>query len=180
MAENIIFIRAFEYTIGIEGGYQCDPDDKGNWTGGEIGVGELKGTKYGISAASYPDLDIKNLTPEKAKEIYYRDWWMKLRLNGVLSPRIAAEIFDTCVNCGKVAGVRIAQESLAIVGRPVSVDGIMGPKTLKAINAYPYQNDLLIVLNGEQYVYYKQLIQENPRFQKYARGWRKRVNFSIQ
>lgn len=33
-----------------------DANDPGNWTGGEIGKGECKGTNYGISAASYPDL----------------------------------------------------------------------------------------------------------------------------
>jgi hypothetical protein len=45
------FDRAFEETIGLEGGFSRNPDDNGNWTGGRRGLGELKGTKYGISAA---------------------------------------------------------------------------------------------------------------------------------
>ena len=33
---------AKENTLNMEGGYQCDPDDKGNWTGGQKGIGVLK------------------------------------------------------------------------------------------------------------------------------------------
>jgi lysozyme family protein len=39
-------------------------------------VGELKGTNFGISAASYPDLDIRNLTQQDADAIYRRDYWL--------------------------------------------------------------------------------------------------------
>jgi len=55
-----------------EGGYVNNPNDPG---------GE---TKYGISKRSYPNVDIKNLTPEQALEIYHRDFW----------PRIPAHLPD--------------------------------------------------------------------------------------
>jgi hypothetical protein len=42
------------------------------WTTGIIGKGICKGTKYFISAMTYPDLDIKNLL-DQAKAIYKRD-----------------------------------------------------------------------------------------------------------
>ncbi|BAQ50276.1 glycosyl hydrolase 108 family protein [Methylobacterium aquaticum] len=58
-----------------EGGYTANAKDPGNWTGGKVGKGQLKGTKYGISAASYPTLDIKNLTRDQAAAIYRRDYW---------------------------------------------------------------------------------------------------------
>ena len=58
-----------------EGGYSSIPEDKGNWTSGKIGVGVLMGTKFGISAARYPFLDIKNLTLAEAKDIYFDDFW---------------------------------------------------------------------------------------------------------
>ena len=40
-----IFDKTFERSMGHEGGYQCDPKDRGNWTGGEVGKGVNKGTK---------------------------------------------------------------------------------------------------------------------------------------
>ena len=55
------FCAAVQVIIMHEGGWQHDPRDRGNWTGGEVGRGECKGTKYGISAASYPALDIEIL-----------------------------------------------------------------------------------------------------------------------
>lgn len=59
------------------GGWTINPNDPGNWTGGKKGVGELKGTKWGIAANTYPNLDIKNLTREQADAIYLRDYWPK-------------------------------------------------------------------------------------------------------
>lgn len=59
------------------GGWTIDPADPGNWTGGKRGVGELKGTKFGIAANTYPELDIKNLTRAQADQIYMRDYWPK-------------------------------------------------------------------------------------------------------
>ena len=59
------------------GGWTINPNDPGNWTGGRKGVGQLKGTKYGIAANTYPHLDIKNLTLAQADEIYIRDYWPK-------------------------------------------------------------------------------------------------------
>ncbi len=69
----------FEMAVAVvlrhEGGFQRDPGDRGNWTGGAVGLGELRGTKFGISAASYPGEDIEGLTEERAREIYYKDFW---------------------------------------------------------------------------------------------------------
>lgn len=69
------FDAAFEVVVDIEKGFQKDESDPGNWTGGEKGKGVLKGTKYGISAKSYPTLDIENLTLDQAKDIFWRDYW---------------------------------------------------------------------------------------------------------
>lgn len=90
------FARAFEIIVGVEGALSVDPNDKGNWTGGQIGAGELKGTKYGISAASYPDLDIVNLTLEQAGAIYKRDYWDAWSLDTVPWDR-ALVTFDAAV-----------------------------------------------------------------------------------
>ena len=64
---NARFLKAFEKVLRHEGGYVNDPLD----LGGE--------TKYGISKRSYPHLDIKNLTLDQAKQIYFRDFWQRGR-----------------------------------------------------------------------------------------------------
>ena len=93
------FNEAFKIIIGHEGGYQNLYNDRGNWTTGIIGQGERKGTKYGITAMSYPTLDIKNLTLDDARRIYKANYWDKI--NGdKLEPALALVAFDTAVNSG--------------------------------------------------------------------------------
>lgn len=91
----------FNYALGVvlssEGGLSLDEKDKGNWTGGVVGVGELKGSNYGISAASYPDLDIAALTWDDAKEIYKRDFWPYA---ANFPPALAVVALDIAINHG--------------------------------------------------------------------------------
>jgi len=64
-----------DHIKAVEGGFQADPRDPGNWTGGEVGSGQLIGTKYGISAAANPDVDIRNLTWPQAEALYVERYW---------------------------------------------------------------------------------------------------------
>ena len=56
-----LFDVYFEKVISHEGGYSNDAKDPG---------GE---TNFGISKRAYPQVDIKNLTRDAAKQIYKRD-----------------------------------------------------------------------------------------------------------
>lgn len=97
MRSNFDYI--FKKLIGHEGGWGNDPRDRGNWTSGKIGVGVNKGTKYGIAAHVYPNLDIKNITLADAKEIYLRDYWAPV--NGDKLPSgVDYSVFDIAVNSG--------------------------------------------------------------------------------
>jgi lysozyme family protein len=103
------FRTALEFTLKWEGGYTDHPSDPGNWTGGSVGSGELKGTKYGISGASYPSLDIKNLTVEEAGKIYREKYWDAI--NGDLMPFPASmAVFDFAVNSGVGRATRLWEE----------------------------------------------------------------------
>ena len=85
MTDN--FEKAVDIVLKFEGGYSNNPLD----SGGE--------TKYGISKSAYPYLDIATLTLEKAKAIYYNDYW--LRSGAALLPWPLSLIhFDTAVNMG--------------------------------------------------------------------------------
>ena len=121
---TITFEQAFERLIGHEAGYTNLRSDPGNWTGGVVGKGQLKGTKYGIAANTYPHIDIKNLTLAEAKEIYRRDWWEKLGAEQLHSA-IVFQLWDFAVNAGKSRAIKELQQ---VVGVPA--DGIIGPKRL--------------------------------------------------
>jgi lysozyme family protein len=100
-----LYDRIFKTIVNVEGGFTKNPKDRGNWTSGVIGRGELKGTKYGISAMAYPHLDIKNLTVEQAKDIYYRDYWLKAGCHQ-LPADAALLLFDMAVNSGVGAALK--------------------------------------------------------------------------
>ena len=98
------FDKAFAIIVGprIEGkSLSIDARDKGNWTGGEIGKGKLVGSKFGISAAQYPDENIVGLTIERAKFLFKRDYWDKWMLDSVEWGK-ALLVFDTAINGGHV------------------------------------------------------------------------------
>lgn len=88
--------RSIAFVARWEGGYQNVENDAGNWTSGQVGVGENKGTNWGISAASYPHLDIKNLTQIEAHEIFERDYWQASGANQLDWPACLL-VFDTAI-----------------------------------------------------------------------------------
>lgn len=121
------FDQAFDALLGHEGGYSCEHADPGNWTGGAVGEGILKGTKYGIDSASYPALDIRNLTEDQARAIYRRDYWERVRGDD-LPPGLALLVFDAAVNNGVDRATRWLQ-----IAAGTEVDGALGPQTLAAV-----------------------------------------------
>lgn len=159
-----IFDKTFERSMGHEGGYQCDPKDRGNWTSGEVGKGTNKGTKWGLSAATYPSLDIKNITYEQAKEIYYKDWWVKFGMDKWPNA-LAYQMFDAAINHGTVRANQFLQS--AVGTKP---DGIIGPITTSTVLA-ANPNDVLLLFLAERLEY----LTNVKTWDAYSKGWSRRV-----
>lgn len=121
------FDEIFQLLIGHEGGFTNNAADPGNWTGGGVGAGVCKGTKYGISAKSYPDEDIAGMTLERAAAIYREHYWAPIRGDDLPAP-LALMVFDSAVNNGVGNAVRWLQEAVG-----AHTDGVMGPATLAAV-----------------------------------------------
>lgn len=161
-----MFDEKFEYAIKIvlkhEGGYSNDSVDPG---------GE---TKYGISKRSYPMIDIKNLTIDKAKTIYYYDFWLKGRYYKIIDIKLAAKTFDAGVNMGTNRANKLLQSACNNLGSNLLVDGLIGPNTLNIVNSYN-SIELLDVYRDEMYKFYTNLIKRRPSLVKYVNGWRNRA-----
>lgn len=69
-------------------------------------------TKYGISQKSYPAKDIKNLTEQQAKDIYYVDYWIASGANNILSQELAEAVFDYAVNAGPNTAKKLYELSI--------------------------------------------------------------------
>lgn len=127
---NNNYQSAFTEVIGNEGGFKKEAIDRMDWTSGICDVGILRGTKYGISAGTYPFLDIENLTLDEARDIYKKDWWDKFQ-GDFLPYELAYQVFDSEINHGHKVGVRFLQEAM-----DVHNDGVLGPVTLRAIGTW--------------------------------------------
>jgi lysozyme family protein len=134
------FDEAFTALMNVERGFTDYPSDPGNWTGGRVGVGACRGTKYGISAASYPNLDIKALTLDQARAIAKRDYWDVYHCDE-FDGRIGFQVFDAAYNGGHAA--RWLQQAAG-----ADADGEIGPATIAAVKA---ADPLKVVMRFDAY-----------------------------
>jgi lysozyme family protein len=163
------FDRMFDVVIGNEGGFTSDPQDPGNWTGGAVGAGRCHGTKFGISAAAYPDVDIANLTLDLAGSIYQRDYWQRIA-GDRLPAALALLVFDAAVNSGVGRAARWLQQAAQ-----VPQDGMIGPRTLAAINRVAEQPEGVANLCAEFLAQRLWFMTSLPTWKTFGLGWARRL-----
>jgi lysozyme family protein len=154
-----IFLKCFNRVIGHEGKFTLNPKDPGNWT--KDGV--LKGTKFGLSARSYPDLDIKNLTAEDAKIEYYK-FFLSAKLSK-FSDAMKFQIFDAAFNHGFKWAAKILQRSVG-----AKDDGFIGMDTMVALSRKSEDDQLLLFL-AQRTLFYTDL----THFNEFGKGWTRRI-----
>jgi len=163
------FDRMFDIVVGHEGGFTSNPADPGNWTGGAVGSGVCRGTRFGISAAAYPDLDVANLTIDTAKELYQRDYWQRFA-GDHLPPALALMAFDASVNNGTGRAIRWLQQLVN-----VSQDGIVGEATLHAIDQAATRPDGIANLCVEFLALRLLFMASLPTWKTFGLGWARRL-----
>ncbi len=153
------FDEIIEVVLEHEGGYVNDPKDPG---------GE---TNFGIAKRSHPDVDIKNLTKEGAKEIYKEVYWDKNKVES-LPEELWHIYFDMCVNQGKSRAVKIIQRAVNGKGGSLTVDGGLGPMTIAAIGKSRVELDRV---RAYRVKYYADLVTKKPDLERFYFGWFKRA-----
>lgn len=146
------FKKAFKKLIGHEGGYVNHPDDPG---------GE---TNFGISKRSYPGEDIAGMTLDRAKVIYFRDYWLKAGCDKLPHPVDFLQ-FDAAVNSGVVIANMWLQRAVG-----TAEDGVLGPITLAAVEAlHPYE--LAARVSSIRLNFMTRL----STWSSFGRGWARRI-----
>lgn len=156
-----------------EGGFQKNKNDHANWDSGQIGVGNLVGTKYGITAVDMPGRDIENLTPADAIE-FYKGYWKDL-YSQIESQMVANKLFDMGVLFGITKAIEVLQATLKPAFPEVSVDGNFGPVTLNAVNQSE-ENSLLQAYKTSLVAYTLKIAQVKPQERIFVSGWGRRIN----
>ena len=179
------FERAAAFTLSerVEGGY-VSPEAAARVgdTGGE--------TNRGITKRDYPDEDIKELTRERALEIYHRDYWSSEGVQKSLCDRLPWPLnlahFDCTVNIGNAYRPKgddwlWTGNANEILQRAAGVpdDGHIGPITLAAIlMADP--TELALQQIDERIAFYLKLIEISPSKSVFRGGWLNRCELLRQ
>jgi lysozyme family protein len=134
---NAAFEDALQNTLKYEGGYVADDAGKGP-------------SNFGINKSANPDVDIKGLTKDKARELYKKRYWDVIGGDALAAknPALAKVAFDTAVN--------------------------LGPEKAKTIIAQA-KDDPAQILKMRQ-AHYDNLLDANPeKFGKFEKSWNNRM-----
>jgi len=151
---------AFAAVLKHEGGYVNHPRDPGGMT--NLGV-----TKRAWEAYVGHEVDeaaMRALTPEIVKPFYKKMYWDKIKGDDLPSG-VDYAAYDLAVNSGTGRAAKYLQE---IAGVPS--DGIIGPKSLAAIQACP-ANEMVDALCDMRLDFLKRL----PTWDTFGKGWGRRV-----
>lgn len=159
--------------LAAEGGYVNDPSD----SGGE--------TNYGITAAVARENgyygEMRLMPRDFAFTIYSSRYWDSLCADD-MPGTVAAEVVDAGVNLGTIQAAKFLQRCLNVFNKQGSlyndtkVDGIIGPATISALNAYLSFRDestLVKALNCLQGSFYIELAERRQKDERFVYGWLK-------
>lgn len=164
-----IYLAVIDVVLGNEGGLSMVATDPGNWTGGAVKLGTLKGTKWGLSAASFPTLDIPNITRDQAIAIYYPLYFQKAACS-TLPAQIALLVMDAAVNNGVGRAVRWLQAAVGAIP-----DGLFGTASKRAVDSMltlPLGQDALSAEFQTQRLMFMSAL---PTWKTFGLGWARRL-----
>jgi lysozyme family protein len=177
------FNKAIITVLKHEGGFCNDPDDPGGATSYGISLRFLlkRGSlKLGdIDGDGDIDIDdIREMSLEDAKNIYYKEWWQKYRYGQIDHQELATKIFDFSVNMGSRQAHKLLQRALRACGMPVKDDGILGARSRAAIRLVTESgrgDALLCALRSEAAGFYRLLAATKRKLAKFLNGWLSRA-----
>lgn len=153
------------FILRWEGGYINDQADLG------------KQTNKGVTLSTYRSVfgknktvsDLKKITDEQWEFIFKKFYWDKWKADYIKDQNVANILVDW-LWCSGSYGINIPQRVLG-----VSVDGIVGSKTIAAINARDGR-ELFDTIKQERKDFIDRICQTRPQNRKFKNGWMNRIN----
>ena len=152
-----------------EGGFVNDPSDLGG------------ATNMGVTLATYaiycrkkgkPEptvADLKQLKLSELTDILKSMYWDVFRADDIASQSVA----NICVDWFWMSGYTAIKKVQRLVG--TKADGIVGPKTIAAINSRS-PLPLFGLIKEARQAYYDEICQARAANKKFYRGWMNRLN----
>ena len=153
------------FILRWEGGYINDQADLG------------KQTNKGVTLSTYRSVfgknktvsDLKKITDDQWEFIFKKYYWDKWKADDIKDQNVANILVDWVWASGAY-GIKIPQRVLG-----VNVDGIVGPKTIAAVNARDGR-ELFDKIKQERKDFIDRICQTRPQNKKFKNGWLNRIN----
>lgn len=155
----IPFIRKWE------GGWANDPDDAGGCTMAGVTIATYR--KYYGNDKTCDDL--RFITQDEWLHIFKAGYWDKMKGDLIENQSIAQLCVDMAWGSGSYWAIRKTQRAIG-----VKDDGIIGPKTLAALNAEPHEEVFDKIWNMRREWLCN--IAKKGNNKKFLKGWLRRLN----
>ena len=159
------------FILKWEGGFVNDPDDLGGATNIVVTIGTWKSCAYDKDGDG--DIDVDDLHLLTREDVVNRvlkpHYWDRWKADEIKSQSVANILVDWVWASG-AHGIKIPQRLLG-----VTVDGIVGPKTIAAVNA-KNPRELFDMIKIARFDFIEDICRKRPTNNKFKRGWMNRIN----
>lgn len=151
--------------LAREGGFINHPADKGGATNWGITIETLSEWRKKPAGVN----DVMHLTRAEAREIYRAQYIERPGFLGIENEKVRSLVIDCAVNHGVTRAIKLLQQAAHVFA-----DGILGPKSLAAVNRMT-PAALYRRLCAERVRLYGRIITKDPSQAVFAAGWCNRV-----
>nr|DAW34410.1 MAG TPA: Lysozyme [Caudoviricetes sp.] len=163
--------KLLPFILSWEGGYVNDPVDKGGATNMGVTIATWRKVGYDKDGDGYIDVDdLKLLSKDDVlNRVLKPHYWDKWKADQIKNQSVANILVDWVWGSG-ANGIKLPQKLLGL-----TVDGIVGPKTLAAVNS----SDSLVLFNtikAERKAFLYRIVERDPSQKRFLKGWLNRLN----
>lgn len=164
-----MFEKSFPVVLKFEGGFVDHPRDPGGAT--NKGITQETYNKY-RKVWQLPPQHVRYISDTEVRKIYESFWRnSKSDIISERHPLTSLTHYDFAINAGPRQAIKTLQRAIG----GINIDGIIGPKTLAALNL---SNDYFLAsdYNEQRRLFYQNLVKKKPQLTVFLRGWLYRVN----
>lgn len=157
--------KLIPFILKWEGGFVNDPLDKGGATNKGITISTFRQ----VFGKSKTVDDLKHITDEQWNYIFKLYYWDRYKADSINNQSIANICVDWVWASG-IWGIKKVQQLLN-----TTADGIVGPKTINAINNQ-HPKELFNKIKKARITFVENIVKHNPSQNRFLKGWLNRIN----